>query len=389
MTTFAPSTTGLMDVRMLQGAREVASAHWDVLARRGFHLHDWFVAAEDSGWTPRHVAVKQAGNLRAVVPAYLTDRTTLHDLHDRWLGPLRELASIAGIDLRPIISVQLPFALVSEPLGDAQAISLDTLHRVFEALEAAAIQDGAKAVVWPSVDPGSTSVLKVAEERGYTAVYGGSTARLSVAWKSFDEYVSSRSKSVRRTIKKDLDGLDSAGLKVETVSHYGTAVPAMTALFFEAFRQRNGKDAPLPPDFFGRLALRTSSRIRAQLTWCGTQLVGSSINLNTPELLEGTLSAFCSNHRAGPAYHNDLCYEPIRMACEEGIAAIDLGATALYTKVLRGARLRRRITLLRGTTGLRHRTLSALGAVVARRTEWKERRALGPLWHDDQEEARA
>ena len=374
---------------MLQGAREVPSAEWDVLARRGFHLHDWFVAAEDSGWTPRHVAVQRAGNLRAVVPAYLTDRTTMHDLHDRWLGPLQGLASMAGIDLRPIISVQPPFALVSEPLGDPQSISPDALHRVFEALEAAAIQDGAKAVVWPAVDPTSFRVLKVAEERGYTAVYGGSTARLSVAWESFDEYVSSRSKSVRRTIRKDLEGLNSAGLSMEAVSHYGNAVPAMTALFFEAFRRRNGKDPAIQSEFLGQLALRTSSRIRAQLTWCGTRLVGSSINLNTPELLEGTLSAFCSDHHAGPAYHNDLCYEPIRMACEEGIAAIDLGATALYTKVLRGGRLRRRITLLRGTTRSSHRTLSALAAVVARRTEWKERRALGPLWHHDEEDAGA
>lgn len=387
MTVAAPSATVLPDVRILQGASEVPAADWDALARRGFHLHDWFVAAESSGWTPRHVAVERAGNLGAIVPAFLTDRTSMHDLHDRWLGPLRELASMAGIELRPIISVQAPFALVSEPLGEPRVLSPEILHRVFEALEATATVDGAKAVVWPCVDPTSRSVLEVAAERGYTAVYGGSTARLPIAWESFGEYVSSRSKSVRRTIKKDLAGLALARLRVETVGQYQAAVPAMTALFFEAFRRRNGKDAALQPEFFRRLALRSSRQIRAQLTWSGTRLVGSSINLNTPHLLEGTLSAFSSEHHSGPAYHNDLCYEPVRIACQEGIAAIDLGATALYTKVLRGARLRRRITLLRGTTRIGHRGLSALGAVVARRTEWKERRALGSLWYHDQEDA--
>ena len=387
MTVFAPSAMALTSVRTLQGAREVPSAAWDGLAHRGFHLHDWFVAAEESGWTPRHVAVERGEDLRAVVPAYLTDGTSMHDLHDRWLGPLRELASIAGFELRPIISVQTPFALVSEPLGDPGALTPDLLHRVFEILEAVALQDGARAVVWPCVDPASISVLRVAEERGYTSMYGGSTSRLQIAWETFDEYVSSRSKSVRRTIRKDLEGLDSARLRVETLSQYQAAVPAMTALFFEAFRRRNGKAAALQPEFFRRLALRDSRQIRAQLTWSGTRLVGSSINLNTLDLLEGTLSAFSSEHHSGPAYHNDLCYEPIRIACKEGIPAIDLGATALYTKVLRGARLRRRITLLKGTTGIHHRSLSTLGAVVARRTEWKERRALGSLWHHDQEEA--
>jgi predicted N-acyltransferase len=372
---------------MLQGAREIPSAAWNKLAHRGFHLHDWFTAAEDSGWTPRHVAVERGEDLRAVVPAYLTHGASMHDLHDRWLGPLRELASMAGLRLRPIISVQAPFALVSEPLGDPYALSPDLLHQVFEILEAFAIQDGAKAVVWPCVDPAANIVLQVAEERGYAAVYGGSTARLQIAWETFDEYVSSRSKSVRRTIRKDLEGLDSAGLRVETVSQYEAAVPAMNALFCEAFRRRNGKDAALQPEFFGRLARRNSNQIRAQLTWSGARLVGSSINLNTPDLLEGTLSAFSREHHSGPAYHNDLCYEPIRVACREGIAAIDLGATALYTKVLRGARLRRRITLVRGTTRIGHQSLSTLGAIVARRTEWKERRALGSLWHHDQEEA--
>jgi predicted N-acyltransferase len=297
------------------------------------------------------------------------------------------LASAAGINLRPIISVQAPFALVSGPIGEPQALGHHALHQVFGILESAALEDGAKAVVWPCVDPASTAVLEVAKERGYTAVYGGSTARLRIDWESFEEYVSSRSKSVRRTVKKDLEGFERAGLRVETVTHYESAVPAMTALFFEAFRRRNGKQAPVSPELFSRLSQRTSSQIRAQLTWSGTRLVGSSINLNSAELLEGTLSAFSSDHRTGPAYHNDLCYEPIRVACAEGIAAIELGATALYTKVLRGARLRRRITLLRGTTGLRHQSLSTLGALVARRTEAKERRALGALWHNDEEEA--
>jgi predicted N-acyltransferase len=254
-----------------------------------------------------------------VVPAYVTDSSSMHDLHDRWLGPLSGAASFAGIELRPIISVQAPFALVSEPLGDPALLSSQLLHRIFETLEATAIEDGAKAVVWPSVDPGSAAVLRVAEERGYTAVYGGSTARLSIAWESFDDYLSSRSKSVRRTVKNDLDELKSTGLRVETLSHYESAVPAMTALFFESFRRRNGKDAPIQPEFFSRLSLRASSRIQAQLTWSDTRLVGSSVNLMTSRLLEGTLSAFSADHRSGAAYRNDLCYEPIRIACKEGL----------------------------------------------------------------------
>lgn len=383
MTAIAPGAAAGTDVRMLRGASQIGPAEWNRLARRGFHLHNWLVSAERCGWSARHVAIRRAEKLLGVIPAYLTDRESLHDLHDRWLGPLSNVAAEAGINIRPVISVQAPFAVMSEPLGDPNLLSPAVLHRVFEELEASAEADGAKAVAWPAVDPDATELLEVGRERGYSAVYAGASARISVEWNSFDHYLASRSKNVRRTIKADLRAIRSSGLRTELTSDFRGAVPAMTTLFRQAFRRRNLREAPVHPDLFARLGQHPSSGIWAQLTWSGTRLVGSSLNLMTPDLLEGTFTAFSAEHRRGPAYYNDLCYEPIRVACRERIAAIDLGATALYTKVLRGAVLRRRIMLIRGTTPARHRLLGTLGRLVARRTEWKERRALGPLWESN------
>ena len=70
----------------------------------------------------------------------------------------------------------------------------------------------------------------------------------------------------------------------------------------------------------------------------------------------------------------------IRMAIREGIPAVDLGPTALYSKVLRGAILQRRMILIRGTTRRRHKLLNILGQLMARRTQQKERGSLGALW---------
>lgn len=381
MTAVSPHGSAITSVGLWEGADQFEPAAWNGLARRGFHLHAWYVAAERSGWRARHVAVRGPEGLRGIVPAYLTGAESLHDLHDRWLGPVRDLARAGGIELRPIISVQAPFGLVSEPLGNPDLWSAAVLHRVFELLEAMALADRAKAVVWPCVEAGSAQVLQVAEERGYSALYAGSGARLAVPWAGFDDYVATRSKNVRRTVRADLRALGRAGLRVTLESDFRSAVPAMHALYQDAFRGRNGgRPAAVPKLFFERLSQSPSERIRAQLTWQDDTLVGTSLNLMTPELLEGTFVALSPEHRGGPAYYNDLCYEPIRLACREGIAAIDLGATALYPKVLRGALLRRRLVLIRGTTPARHRLLSALGRLVARRTESKERQALGSLW---------
>jgi predicted N-acyltransferase len=365
---------------MLRGAGDVEAAEWESLSRRGFHLHAWFLAAERCGWEARHVAVRGLRGLQAVVPAYLTGARNLYNLHDRWLGPFSRVTPFAGVSLRPVISVQSPFALVPDPLGDPARLSPALLHRVFETLEARAEVDEAKAVAWPSVDPDNAELLQVARERGYAILYAGASARIQVQWASFEDYVASRSKSVRRTIKADLEATRSAGLRTSVVSDFRGAAPAMTALYRQAFRRRNGREAPVPKNLFEELGRHPSEGIRAQLTWSGEQLVGTSLNLNTQHLLEGTFGAFTPEHRAGPAYYNDLFYEPIRVACREGIQAIDFGATALYAKVLRGAALRRRVILIRGTTPARHRLIRAIGEVVVRRTEWKERRALGPLW---------
>ncbi len=363
----------------LPGAAGRAEGEWNALARRGFHLHQWFRAAEDSGWRPRHVLVNRGEDARALFPAYLTGAATPHDLHERWLGPLRGLERV-GLAIRPVLSVQSPFALTSDALGDVKALPGRVLERVFELLEQAAADAGATAVVWPFVDPTDESVIGLARERGYALVAAGTTARLRIEWDSFEEYVASRSKSVRRTIRADLEALRAAGLETVTDPDFAEQAERMDALYRAAYRRRNGREPKLAPGWLRRLAEEPTSGIVPMLTWRGGRLAGTSLNLAAGAVLDGTFSAFRQEEHGGAAYLNDLVYQPIRLACSRGIATVDLGMSALYPKVLRGARLRRRVTLVRGSGPAVHQALKALGKAVALRQEAKERRMLGALW---------
>jgi predicted N-acyltransferase len=378
MTTTA-ATASRWTAARLEGAAALAEAEWNGLARRGFHQHQWFRAAEDSGWRPRHVVVREGEEARAVFPAYLTGADTPHDLHDRWLGPLRGLERV-GLGLRPVLSVQSPFSLTSDALGDARTLPREVLERVFELLEETADQERARALVWPFADPDDEAMVSLARDRGYAVVAAGSTARLRVWWESFDEYVASRSKSVRRTIRADLASLQQAGLETVSTSDYRAEAAEMDALYREAYRRRNGAEPRVAPEYFQRIAGVPGAGIVAQLTSAGGRLVGTSLNLAAGSVVDGTFAAFGPLEHGGPAYMNDLVYEPIRLACARGMAAIDLGMSALYPKVLRGARLRRRVALVRGSGPALHQVLAALGAAVARRQEAKERRMLGALW---------
>jgi predicted N-acyltransferase len=363
----------------LGGAAALAEGEWNALARRGLHLHQWFRAAEDSGWRARHVLVSRDEEARALFPAYLTGADTPHDLHERWLGPLRGVERL-GLALRPVLSVQSPFSVTSDPLGDAKVLPRPVLERVFEALEETAAAERARAVVWPFVDVADEAVIALGRERGYAVVRAGTTARLRVWWDSFEQYVASRSKSVRRTIRADLDAFHAAGLETVATPDFVGQAERMDALYRAAYRRRNGREPKLAPGWFGRMAEEPATGIDAMLTWKGGQLAGTSFNLAAGDVLDGTFTAFRQEEHGGPAYLNDLVYEPIRLACARGIESIDLGMSALYPKVLRGARLRRRVALVRGTHAVLHQALAALGKAVALRQEAKERRMLGALW---------
>jgi predicted N-acyltransferase len=185
---------------------------------------------------------------------------------------------------------------------------------------------------------------------------------------------------VRRTINSEIASIGAAGLRTTLTSDFEADAPRMDRLYRDAFRRRNGGESPVAPHLFQHLGRRQTPEIWAHLTWHGDRLVGTSLNLTAPEQQDGTFAAFTPEHRTSGVYYNDLCYEPLKVAIREGVSSIDLGPTALYAKVLRGAVLHRRMILIRGTTPRRHRALSMLGRLVARRTQQKERNALGPLW---------
>jgi predicted N-acyltransferase len=379
-TVHAAARVGRDQVVLLDEADRLEPEAWNRLARRGFHLHQWFTAAERHGWNPRHIAVQGGEELKAIIPAYVVGPGTPHDLHHRWLGPLRDLAERAGLHLHPIVSVQAPFAHVSEPLGNVASLSTATLHEIFYGLEQTAYREGAKAVAWPFIDTGSTRLLDVARDRGYAVLYSGATAILPIRWPSFEDYVASRSKNVRRTVRADLAAIRASGLRTTVTSDFECDASRMDRLYRDSFRRRNGKPSSLAPSFFQYLGRHPTPAFRAHLTWHGDHLVGTSLNLASPDWMDGTLSGYAPEHRNGPVLYNDLCYEAIRVATSDGIQTVDLGATALYAKVLRGAILQRRMILIRGTTQRRHRLLSVLGQLVARRTQQKERASLGALW---------
>lgn len=364
------------EVVPLGRAERVPRAEWDALATRGLHLHRWFVAAERSGWQPRHLQLRGASGRSAIIPVYLADHGSSLDLRHRWLGPMAAAVAKAGLDLRPTVTVQSPFSPVSDPLGCLESVSDSALHKLLETLERQAVEDDAVAAVWPFVEASwGERLLRVGQARGWIQIYAGSTARLTIRWGSFDDYLASRSEELRGSIERELEWLRREAVQSTCLPDFGAAVAQIDGLWGKEFPCRHGKESAVS-GFFRALADPADPGIAAQLTSKEGRLIASGLGLAGRQMLDVAFPAFDSEVQGGPVYFNNLVYLPIRMACAAGVSALDLGPTALHPKVLRGATLHRRMTLIRGTTTACHQLLRAIGELAGRRQQWRERRAL-------------
>lgn len=366
-------------VRLLHGAKNVPRADWDALARRGYHRHAWFVTAESCGAEPRHVGVYDDGELVAVVPAYI-ERETLHgDLHERWYGPAHRIAGMLGGGLRPSLSIGAPMSSGSDPLGSDAVLTEDVLDDVLQLLEEEARTERVKAIVWPFVSEDATAIRQAARVRGYRESFANSEAVLDVDWSSPEEYITSRSKNVRRTLRNELAWVHDQGVRVSWESDLRAHANTFDAMYRASYLARNGREANLPQLFFKKLAAQQSPGVRVQSAWRGEKLLEMSVALDGGNEMDLCLSAQSDETRNGLLYQHCLCYDPVRAAIAGGLTRIHLGPSALHPKLLRGARLETRYTLVRGCTAAARAALSVLAPVTHSRNRSKQRRLLGKL----------
>ena len=366
-------------VRRIGGARHLPRAQWDALALRGYHRHAWFVAAEACGAEPRHVGVYDAHDLVAIIPAYI-ERETLHgDLHARWYGPASRIAPAIGASLRPSLAIGAPMSTGSDPLGARSVFTEDIIEDAMEIFENEARAERVKAIVWPFIGEDAAAIRAAAQRRGYRESFANSEAVVDVEWSSAEEYVGSRSKNVRRTLRNELAWVHDQGIRVSWETDFHALAETLDAHYRASYASRNGRLAALAPNFFAELAAQQSAGVRVQCAWRGTTLLEMAVALDAGGELDLCLSGQSDEMRNGLLYQHLLCYDPVRVAIADNISRIHLGPSALYPKVVRGARLQSRLTLVRGMTPAARAALRVLAPLTDARNRAKQRRVLRTL----------
>jgi predicted N-acyltransferase len=367
------------NLRLIGGARNIARKNWDALASRGSHRHAWFVAAEACGAEPRHVGVFKGGKLVAVIPAYV-ERETLHgDLHARWYGAAHRIAEKLGASLRPSLAIGAPLSTSSDPLGSDEVLTETVIDEALELLETEGRAEQVKAIVWPFVDANATAIREAARLRGYRESFATSEAVIDVAWSSPEDYVASRSKNVQRTLKNELAWVHDQGIRISWETDLRPFAGALDGLYRGSYVTRTGRVSNLPSDFFTELAKQRSAGVRVQCAWKGQTLLGMAVALDGGDALDICLNAESDETRRGLLYQHCLCYDPVRVAIEDRLTRIHLGPDALYAKLLRGARLNTRMTLVRGLTPTARVAVRVLAPLTNARNAAKHRRLLSRI----------
>ena len=366
-------------LRMIGGAHYTPRADWDALARRGYHRHAWFVAAESSGAIPRHVGVYDGAELVAVIPAYIERETPQHDLHARWYGPAHGVASALGASLRPSLAIGAPMSTTSDPLGADSVLTEDVIDDAMQLLEEEARGEHVKAIVWPSVNERASAIRGAAQRRGYLESFASAEAVIDVTWGSPAEYLGSRSRNVQRTLHNELAWVHDQGIRVTWESDLAPLAPVIDGLFRASYAARMGQASTLDPRFFAELAAQQSPGVRAQCAWRGSTLLDVAIALEGAGSLDLGLRAHMDDGGSDLLHQHCLCYDPVRAAIAGRVHEIHLGAGALYSKVIRGARLESRFTLVRGMTPAARAALRLLSPLTDARNRRRQRRLVGTL----------
>lgn len=368
-----------LNLRIVRGARHVPRKQWDALARRGIHRHAWFVTAEACGAEPCHVGVYRGGKLVALVPAYLERETRHDDLHARWYGPADRVAAALGASLRPSITIGAPMSTSSDPLGTENVLTATVLDEALDLFEAEALEAGAKTIVWPFVDASASTIRETARARGYRESFARAEAVIGVAWRSPEQYLASRSRNVQRTLRNELAWVHDQGIRISWERDLRPQVQMFDALYRASYLARTGHAATLAPDFFSELAKQRSPDIRVQCAWKGTTLLQMAIALEGGGTLDLCMSAQSDETSRGLLHQHCLCYDPVRAAIEDGLTLIHLGPGELYEKLLRGARLNTKVSLVRGLSRVSSAAVRALAPIVNVRNRAKHRRLVGRI----------
>jgi len=328
-----------VDVERHTSLSEIRAADWDRLVGTDYPFlrHGFLLAAEETGcvspqtgWQPRHLAIRDAAGLRAALPLYQKSHSWGEFVFDwAWADAYRR----AGIDYYPKLVAAVPFTPASSPrlllrdAGDTEAAGL-----LLEAARALADDIGCSSVHVLFPEPAELELLDTA---GFKLRKDCQFHWTNRGFRDFDHFLESFSAKKRKKARRDRRHVAEAG-----VSYRRLRGDALTdATLREVYRLisltflKRGAMPYFDLQFFRRLVKSQPEHILAIAGFRDERMLAAAVFFHGGQALYGRYWGADANVNA---LHFETCYyQGIDYCIEHGIDRFEPGTQGEH-KVSRG-----------------------------------------------------
>jgi predicted N-acyltransferase len=317
---------------------EIPAAQWDALhdGRNPFVAHAFLDGMERHGvvdvrhgWTPRHLALWEDGELLAAAPAYLKDNSHGEFVFDHaWAHAYAR----HGQDYFPKWLCAVPYSPVTGPRLLARDEGMRRL-----------LLDGLRAIAG---EAGLSSVhVNFHDAAGDAAFDAAWLARIDVQyhwrnearWRDFEAFLAAMDHKHRKNIRAERRKLEARGVRFRVV-HGDEAssadLAAMHGFYLETFAE-HGNRPTLTLPFLQHLAATMPRQLVVFLAECEGRTIAGALCLRGGDTLYGRYWGADPGERI-PGLHFETCYyQGIEYCLREGLARFEPGAQGEH-KLARG-----------------------------------------------------
>lgn len=332
-------------IDLVDDIRTIPASDWDTClldtpggADNPFLRHAFLAALEvsgsvggDTGWDPRHIAVRDAtGRLLGVAPLYVKYHSYGEYVFDHgWANALDR----AGGEYYPKLQSAVPFTPVTGPRllvrADAPPGIHDVLIATLSGLTRRNDLSGAH-VTFP--DQADHDRLVGA---GWLSRIGTQYHWDNRGYRSFDDFLAAFSSRKRKMVRKERQSVADSGLTLFTLTGADIRNEHWDAFdrLYRSTSDRKWGSPYLTRDFFFQLGQDMADRVVLVMARDGTRWVGGALNMLGETTLYGRNWGGSEAH---PFLHFEACYyRAIDFAIAHGLTRVEAGAQGEH-KIQRG-----------------------------------------------------
>lgn len=317
---------------------EVPAERWDALhgGRNPFVAHAFLEGMERHGvvdarhgWSPRHLALWQGGDLVAAAPAYLKDNSHGEFVFDHaWAHAYARY----GQEYFPKWLCAVPYSPVAGPRLLAR--DDDARRSLLEAFRAIAAEAGLSSV--------HVNFHEAPEDAAFDAAWLERTDvqfhwRNQAGWRDFDGFLAAMDHKHRKNIRAERRKVAAAGVRFRVVhgdEASGGDLAAMHDFYLSTFAE-HGNRPTLTLPFLRHLATAMPRQLVLVLAERDGRRIAGALCLRGGDTLYGRYWGADPGERV-PGLHFETCYyQGIEYCLREGLARFEPGAQGEH-KLARG-----------------------------------------------------